>query len=413
MMASSNYDSLDDVPFSIRQQLASPTPSHFSNVSDSGHNLSQVMSPTGAYPQTHITSSAQQQQQHADAEAPAILFRSMAQLQIPSEILHSLQHLANVNLGGLQDLDTLRQGMGMLAQELNVRTESLSKAVTAVADLSSMVRDGAMVLEGQVKDASDERQCLVAQMNRVWKNQEDFSARLLALEGAASRLEESSMQQQAALRELDLKLGGLNLAFNQAREAVQQLQDEDPASLETAVGTMRSQTALLSTTMTRLEALSHDVDLANRRVAQQEAASKKDLEQLASVTDATVKLEARCEQIERALEERGQLMAPVPERTVRFQQTSKPPEVAKPTTSWQPLPGTEGTQVQRFEMSPQSLQQPAIDEWYTAEEEGEGPASWDFSWKPPGLFQPQSLGRDMLLKRCPLDSGRCLKIARS
>ncbi|CAE7540631.1 RE1 [Symbiodinium natans] len=315
----------------------------------------------------------------------------MAQLQIPSEILHSLQHLANVNLGGLQDLDTLRQGMGMLAQELNVRTESLSKAVTAVADLSSMVRDGAMVLEGQVKDASDERQCLVAQMNRVWKNQEDFSARLLALEGAASRLEESSMQQQAALRELDLKLGGLNLAFDQAREAVQQLQDEDPASLESAVGTMRSQTALLSTTMTRLEALSHDVELANRRVAQQEAASKKDLEQLASVTDATVKLEARCEQIERALEERGQLMAPVPERTVRFQQTSKPPEVAKPTTSWQPLPGTEETQVQRFEMSPESLQQPAIDEWYTAEEEGEGPASWDFSSKPPGLFQPQSL----------------------
>ncbi|CAE7371500.1 RE1 [Symbiodinium natans] len=298
--------------------------------------------------------------------------------------------------------------MGMLAQELNVRTESLSKAVTAVADLSSMVRDGAMVLEGQVKDASDERQCLVAQMNRVWKNQEDFSARLLALEGAASRLEESSMQQQAALQELDLKLGGLNLAFDQAREAVQQLQDEDPASLESAVGTMRSQTALLSTTMTRLEALSHDVELANRRVAQQEAASKKDLEQLASVTDATVKLEARCEQIERALEERGQLMAPVPERTVRFQQTSKPPEVAKPTTSWQPLPGTEGTQVQRFEMSPQSLQQPAIDEWYTAEEEGEGPASWDFSWKPPGLFQPQSLGRDMLLKRCPLDSGRAI-----
>ena len=388
-MAMQSYDHLDDVPHSIRLHMSSPAPSHFSSVSDSGHNLSQVMSPTGAYPHTDTTASASQQ--HANAEAPAILFRSMAQLQIPTEILHSLQHLASVNLGGLQDLDTLRQGMSLLAQELNVRSESLSKAVTAVATLSSTVRDGAVVLEGQVNQAADERRSIVTQMNRMKTEHESFSARLLALEGTASKLEEGFVMQQRAVQEMNDKLGSMSLAFDQAREAVQRLQEKDPATLETAVETMNSQTAVLGAAMARLETLSRDMALADERIAKQDDTSKRELEKLAAVEVATMRLKARCEQIEKALEERDLLVKTVthPRQTVRFQQAVQPVE-AEPSLKLEPLhaDAMEG-RVQRFELSPESNQQPDMG-WYTTEEEFGERQSWESSSKPPGLFRPTS-----------------------
>ena len=133
-MDAQRYNPLDDLPISIRDNL-SPAPSHFSHITDTPHNQ-QVMSPTGVTP--HTPSPQQQhQQQQAPAEAPAIVFRSMAQLQVPGEIMSSLQKLASVNLEGLQDLDNLRHGVNMLASELTGRTEKLSAALAAVAQLST------------------------------------------------------------------------------------------------------------------------------------------------------------------------------------------------------------------------------------------------------------------------------------
>ena len=166
-MDPNEYSYLDDVPFSVRrnlQHLQSPTPSHFSRVSDtSSPDQKQVMSPSAlpSSPQPLAASTQlqqqQQQQQTASAvqatrmhvDASSVSWQSITQMSFPLDQLGDLQASVTLDQSVLEDVHA---ALLELSSRIQHRTSLLGSVLHGVGGATRELQAGCIALEARVTE---------------------------------------------------------------------------------------------------------------------------------------------------------------------------------------------------------------------------------------------------------------------
>ena len=395
-----SYSYLDDVPWSIRQSRlrtmeASPNPSHFSLVSNSPEISShqhQVMSPnpTQALPETAQTT--EQQQQPQPQHDARILIRSLSQISIPEPILAGLQHLASINLGGIQDSEALMQATETLEFEVSSRTERLATGVQAVAQMASGIRDGAVVLEQRARETAEAQ----VQDRQAFQG---VQRSLQTLEAAAEEENISVDRRVEALEAMVLKLQGelqhVTMPSGDQSEPQAGAQSTNPKGAENehlqAERDTPASTEELASLRAQVEQLGDSVSNVTARMKDDDKRLRTTLHRLDELEAVSTKLRQKSRERELAMEERFRLMTSGPPPLAET--ASEGPKHPKPTEPGPSVVESQRKGTEWHQMSPDVGNQPGGDDlgWYN--DEWPAPTQWP---QPGWQLEPQAWARPPL-----------------
>ena len=417
-----SYSHLDDLPWSIRQSRlrtleASPNPSHFSLVSNSPEvppHQQQVMSPNSAPAlpdNTHATEQQhQQQQQQQDA---CILIRSLSQISIPEQILTGLQHLASINLGGIQDLEAVMRATETLAFEVSSRTERLATGVQAVATMASGIRDGAVVLEQRARDTAEaqvqDRQTLQSVQRSLQTLEVTTENKNISVDRRVEILETMVLKLQGELQQVTMPSGshpehqaGAGTTDTKSAES-----EHLPAERSTPDGAEE-----LASLRAQVEQLGDSVSSTTAKLKDDDKRLRTVLHRLDELEAVSARLRQKSAEIEQAMEERFRLMTSgVPPLAGTTSEGPKHPKSTEPGPS---VVESQRKGTEWHQMSPDVGDQPGGDDlgWYN--DEWPEPTRWPqpgWQLEPPGLGAAAAVkptlekvhpGNWKLLKDCPV-----------
>ena len=295
----------------VRALEASPNPSHFSLVSNSpdvSSNHQQVMSPnpTQALPEVSQTSEQQQQQQQHDTR---ILIQSLSQISIPETVLANLQHLANINLGGIQDSEALKRATETLAHEISSRTERLAAGVQAVAQMAHGIRDGAVVLEQRAQETAEaqaqDRQVLQSVQRGLHTLETAAKEQNMSVDRRVEALEAMVLKLQGELQQVAMSSGVHSESQADARNLDTRSAETDrlPAGCDTPASIEE-----LASLRAQVEQLGDSVSNAVERMQNEDKRLRTALHRLDELETVSAKLRKKDLEIEQAMEERFRLM---------------------------------------------------------------------------------------------------------
>ena len=142
-----SYDSLDDVPLQLRRFHGSPTPTHYSMITNTpSPNLHhQVMSPnplmstpgTASSPATATTPTAAAE--HQQLGGGWVTMRTMSQVQLPGELLRSFATSISDDISFAADIQA---ALVELASRIQFRTETLGTALGEVGTVVQSLQSG-------------------------------------------------------------------------------------------------------------------------------------------------------------------------------------------------------------------------------------------------------------------------------
>ena len=170
------YDPLDDLPMQFRRHPASPTPCHFSVVTNTpspepNSRNQQVMSPSPqAELRTPTTSQASTQQMTAEAAATATQALQMhVESEAGSMTLRSLTSftLQPEHLQELRALQDVRSAIVELSARIQHRTSVLGSMIQGVGATTQGLQEGCIALEthvAQLASAVQEQQRFMEQL---------------------------------------------------------------------------------------------------------------------------------------------------------------------------------------------------------------------------------------------------------
>ena len=300
----SDYNHLDDVPMSVRQNLAQSSPA-ISIITDThspeGAHQTQVMSPNA--PSISLLTSTPAAA--ASTEMIQLRFQQMLQMQAPADLVRMLQSGQGVNAEAKTAKD-VQGNVNKVAMELEYRTEKLAACVTTLTGdmegvkqqhevLIGAARNHQSVLgtiEGTIKNLTERMQHLETAIAHISRQQVSLESTL------ATRFETVEDQTKAALLQHAQSL------------PVDALADEI-GSMKTILSRLEGkQKELDKRSRSKIEELAKSISLGNERAADTDTILKLALERIVGnerlcekLRRADADLEAQIQQLAEHLEE--------------------------------------------------------------------------------------------------------------
>ena len=300
----SDYNHLDDVPMSVRHNLAQGSPA-FSIITDShspeGVPQSQVMSPNA--PSISLLTSTPAAA--ASTEMIQLRFQQMLQMQAPADLIRMLQSGQGVNAEAKTAKD-VQSNVNKVAMELEYRTEKLAACVTTLTgDMEGVKQQHGILIEATRN--------LQSVSGTVEGTLQSVTERVQHLETAIAHI---SRQQVSLESTLAIRVETME---NQIKAALlQQAQGQPVDALADEIGSMKSIISRLESkqeeserrSRSKIEELAKSILLGNERAMDADTRLKLALERIVGnerlcekLRKADADLEAQIQQLAEHLEE--------------------------------------------------------------------------------------------------------------